>query len=785
MVTKKRNTKISASLPLVIVESPNKVKTISKILGDGFTVRASVGHFADIPANKRGVDIANEYALHYGLTKKGTDIIAGLRKDLASASELILATDDDREGEMIAALLVQFLEPTVKVSRITFRNITAKEVLESLENRRDVNMQLVDAARARRALDHLVGFQVSPVLWSKVRQNLSAGRVQSPALRLIVEREIERNNFVVTSYCGIEAAIDIEAEVTASLRSIDAVPVATSKDIDEHGVVAAPAELLLLPKAQDAVAELNGVALTVSDSKNTKYTRKPFAPYTTSSLLTDIGARLRIGSSVASSILNQLYERGLISYPRTDSPSLAPWTTEAARAQVIAMFGASAVPEKPNFYFSKRSNAQQAHEAIRPSDFAKRTPSGLTKDQASIYDLIWRRTVASQMLPASGTTVTVTLVARTTQHEYLFTAAGTTITEMGYRRLYSSADDDEPTPLASFTIGDVIAVRALEIKEHETKPPARFTEGTLIAALEKREIGRPSTYAPIINSLRYEYVWSKQGDQALIPTVTAVAVCQFLAVQFGNLMDYDFTKQMEERLDSINDGEESYLNVVQRFYELGDGTWASLKETIELAMTSYDPEKHPVKHIGIHPLTGESLDLRAGRSFGVRSKTQKTQKRGRGVRSSGSPYFKCDGRNISVPDNTEFGDITLTFALELANAPRVQPRILGEYNGEEVEVRTGPHGPYIARGKVNTSLSPDFDPVTVTLEDVMRLLAFPKSIGFDEAGNEVSVKLGQYGPYVTAAGENRSIASLEAAEIITLAEALQLLAQPKKRRGKR
>ena len=786
MATSKRKSKeTSATRPLVIVESPNKVKTISKILGEDYVVRASVGHFADIPATKKGVEIENDFALSYELTKKGVDIIDGLRKDLANASEVILATDADREGEMIAYLLDFFLKPNVPVSRIEFRSITKKEVLAALDNRRQINMELVEAARARRALDHLVGFQVSPVLWSKVRQNLSAGRVQSPALRLIVEREMDRIKFVEVGYCGVDARLEMTAEVTAGLRTINTVPVATSKDIDEAGVVAAPAELLLVPSAQELVARLSGVPLTVADSKNSKYTRKPYWPYTTSTLLQDILSRLHLNSNAASSILNQLYEKGLISYPRTDSAQLAPWTTEAAREQVIAMFGPNAVPETAPRFPSKKRSAQEAHEAIRPSDFGKRKPAGLTPQQLAVYELIWRRTVASQMLPASGTTVTVTFTASAEKNDYVFTAAGTTITEPGFRRLYSSVDDDEPTPLATFTVGDTVQVRELVINEHITKPPARFTESSLIKALEAEEIGRPSTYVPIISSLRNEYVWSKQGDQALIPTVSAVAVCNFLNSEFKNLMNYKFTRQMEDRLDAVVEGADTYLNVVRNFYEVGDATWSSLKATIDAAMATYKPEDHPVKHIGMHPETGESIDLRAGKSFAVRTKQQKSAKKGRGGRSSGSPYFKYAGRNFSVPDAMEFGDITLDFALALINTPRVENRVIGEFNGEQVEVRTGPYGPYIARGKVNVSLPKEFDPATVTFEDVLALMQFPRSLGTDVDGEEVLVKLGQYGPHVSKAGENRSVASMEVAHSITLPEALELLAQPKKRRGKR
>ena len=773
----------TTSRPLVIVESPNKVKTISKILGDAFTVRASVGHFADIPATKNGIDIANGFHMEYSLTKKGTDIIAGLRKDLAHASELILATDDDREGEMIAALLVQFLKPTVPVSRIVFHAITAKEVLGSLENRRDVHVALVEAARARRALDHLVGFQVSPVLWSKVRQNLSAGRVQSPALRLIVEREFERAAFVITTYCGVEAELEIEAMVKASLRSVDGVPVAQSKDIDENGAVTPPAQLLLLTEAQRVVTGLAGVPLRVTDAKTEKYTRRPRRPYITSDLLQDAVSRLKIGSQVAMSIMNQLHEKGLISYPRTDSPSLSPWITEAAREQAISMFGPTSVPAKPHLYFAKRRSAQEAHEAIRPADMSKRSPAGLTPQQAAIYDMVWRRTVASQMVNTTGTTVIITLEGSSEGRPCVFTASGTTITEPGHRLVYTTTDDDEPTPLAAVAVGDVMEVRALEIEEHTTKPPARFNEASLIRALEEREIGRPSTYASFIDSLRNEYLWSKRGDQALIPTITGIAVAQFLNACFVNLVDYQFTKQMEQRLDTIVDEKDSYVNVLTTFYSQGDGQWPSLTSTIAAANSEYDPALHSVREIGVHPETGEAIVLKPGRAVGGRVAKKGTRRSGRGVRSTGSPYIKCGDRNVPVPDTTQWEELTVEFAIALLNVPRIEPRVLGVVDGNEVIVRPGPYGPYVAYSNRTISLPQQFDIATVELSDIEELLKFPHVLGTDEeTGEEIVVKLGRYGAYVEKGKERRTLDSVEQAVLLTMAEAHAILATEKKKR---
>ena len=778
------------SRPLVIVESPNKVKTISKILGDAYIVRASYGHFADIPATKKGVDIANGFDAEYSLTAKGKEIMSGLRSDMKSASEVILATDDDREGEMIAALLLQFLKPAVPVSRIVFHSISAKEVLASLENRRDVNEHLVEAARTRRVLDHLVGFQVSPVLWSKVRGGLGAGRVQSPALRLVVEREYARLAFIETTYCGVEAQLQMDAPLVATLRSLNEVPVAASKDIDDAGVVAPPAELLMLERATVIVAGLAGQQLRVIDVKNEKYTRKPRRPYTTSDLLQDIVSRLHIGSKFAQDIMNQLHEKGLISYPRTDSPSLAPWIIDAAREQAVAMFGPQCVPAKPRHYFAKRKSAQEAHEAIRPADIGKRTPSGLTPNQAAVYDMVWRRTVASQMVDATGTTVTVSFeaVVPDSQERSIFSAAGTTISEPGHRNLYIGSEDAESTPLAAFSIGDELAVKSFDIKEHTTRPPARFTEASLIRALEEHEIGRPSTYASAMESLRNEYLWSKKGDQALIPTLTGVAVEKFLGTCFPTLVDFEFTRQMEDRLNKIVDGQDSYAGVLDTFFNSGDGAWPSLTSTITTALAEYDPSMHSVRIIGQHPETGHDIMLKPGRTFPGRKKsaTAKRGSRGKSRQSTGSPYIKCDQRNVPVPDQTELVSLTVDFALELLNAPKSEPRILGQYEEADVVLKTGPYGPYISFTKGNISLPPDLDAQTATLEDIVVLLQFPRLIGVDPSdGIEITAKLGRYGAYIDKVGNFRSLSSVEHAIAITVDEARALLAVEKKTRGKK
>ena len=775
----------SPGRPLVIVESPNKVKTISKILGDEYNVQASVGHFADIPAKKGAIDVEAGFTATYQLSKKGEDVIAGLRRELKTASELILATDDDREGEMIAYLLLEFLQPTVPVSRIVFKAITKFDVLNSLENRQSIRYSLVEAARTRRYLDYLYGFNVSPVLWKKVRGNLSAGRVQSPALRLIVEREMQRLAFVETTYCSVEATLVSATPVVATLRSIDGVPVAKSSDIDDAGVVAAPAELLLLDQANGLAEKLRPLSLTVTDSKSERYTRKPRYPYTTSTLLTDLNNRLGLSGPAAQSIMNQLHEKGLISYPRTDSPSLSSVATAAARQQAIDMFGAASVPTKSRTYFSKQKNAQEAHEAIRPANMTVRSPKGLTTQQAAVYDLVWRRTVASQMVDTVGTTVTVTFRADTDnpQHECVFTASGTTIIEPGHRRLYTSDEDDVATPLAEFTVGASFTLSVVEVKEHTTKPPARYNDGSLVRALEEREIGRPSTYASIIQSLRDEYVWTKGGDKSFIPTLTGIAVEKFLSECFPSLVDYQFTRNMESQLDGIVDGKTSLVDVLSSFYSSGSGEWPGLTRAITEVEKTYKPAEHHVWVVGIDPESGHEIVVKPGKSFaGKKSVRGSRTKRSR---TSGSPYLSCNGRNAGVPDQTELSELTVEYALTLLNASQ-EARVLGDIDGEEVTVKVGPYGPYAKVGKRSVSLATDTQLDEVTLAAVEALLAYPRTLGTDpESGAVVELKRGRYGFYVDRDGDTRPVPKDVDVEKLTLDDACELLAQPKKGRGKR
>ncbi|MEN9793056.1 MAG: topoisomerase 1 [Actinomycetota bacterium] len=683
--------------PLVIVESPSKVSTISRILGSDFTVRASYGHIADIAARTDAVDVADGFAAPYHLTKKGAEVVRGLSIDLVGASELILATDDDREGEMIAHLLVEFLRPAVPVSRIVFGSITEPEVLAALENRRSIDPRLVEAARSRRILDHLWGFRMSPVLWEKVRGGLSAGRVQNPALRLVVDREWERRAFVPAVYCGVEARLALEPEVVATLVSLDGVAVASSKDFDDAGRITGDARRLDPDEAAALVAALEGDDLTVESVKREKYTRRPRRPYVTSDLLSDIVNRLKVGSARAQALVNQLYEKGHVTYPRTDNPALSREATAAARAVAVELFGADSVPAKPNRWFAKKG-AQQAHEAIRPTRMSARSIRGLTPAHAAVYEMIWRRTIASQMVDATGTTTSVVFVAEVGGRTARFRAAGTTIEVPGHRLVFSHPDDDVPTPLASVSEGDTVAIASCGVGEHTTRPPARYTESSLITALEEHGIGRPSTYASTMEALRREYMWSRRGDRALLPTITGIAVHGFLALCFPEYVDFEVTSRMEDRLEKVATGDESLEHLLSGFLLEGDGDWPALEPAIARVRAEHDPADRPVVVLGEHPVTGESIILRAGKTFGRRAKGAKW--------GSGAPYLKCGERNIPVSDRIDFAAFSLEQAVALVDVPR-EGRDLGAHEGESVLLKVGRFGPWVEHRGVRASVSVD------------------------------------------------------------------------------
>ena len=698
---------------LIIVESPNKVATIQKILGPGHTVASTKGHFADIPEKKDAVDVDNGYAMRYSLTPKGAAVIAELRGLLAGADELVLATDADREGEMIAHLLVEFLEPTVPVSRVRFNAITADAVTEAMHNRGSVDARLVEAARARRALDHIVGFRVSPELWATVRGNLSAGRVQSPALHLIVQREMERRSFVSVDYCGITMALATDPAVSATLRRIDGREVATSAHFAADGSLKASGRnevaVLDVDTATGLAARLGGRPVRVASVDTKPYRRRAPFPYVTSTLLQDAQNRLGLNSKATNSALQQLFEKGLITYPRTDSPHMAPHAVAAARDTAVTMFGTDAVPPKARPLGGRVRNAQEAHEAIRPTDFSRRRATGVATNAARVYELVWQRTVASQMTDATGTTTTVIFEVLTAGNAETcsFVAAGTVIDSPGFRRVQASTGNDDPA-MPSFAQGHRLESTAVSVSEHRTTPPARYTEASLIAALEKEGVGRPSTYAEILGTLKQRYVWSKRGDRALIPTVTGVAVDLVMQACFAPLNDLGLTGRLEQQLDEVLEGTRDMRSVLDGFWADGNGDVPALRTMIEQRGANFDPRATPVMEFGVHPVLGEPVTLHGGRA-----------PRRKGAR--GNPYLKCGGTNVPVADETELDLLTPQAAFALVSMDRT-PRTLGEHEGRDVQLLVGRHGPYVSWNGATASVPKGVDADDVDVPAALALL---------------------------------------------------------------
>jgi DNA topoisomerase-1 len=773
----------------VIVESPAKARTIAGYLGDGFVVESSVGHIRDLPTRaaeiperyrkepwaRLGVDVDNDFEPLYVVDSDKKRTVTQLRKQLAQADELLLATDEDREGEAIAWHLIEVLQPKVPVRRMVFHEITRDAISRALEETRQVDQRLVDAQETRRILDRLYGYEVSPVLWKKIMRGLSAGRVQSVATRLIVERERERMAFVAADWWDIEATFDPDS-FSAQLAAVDGKRVAQGRDFGSDGRLKNPEHLRLDEEAARGLAQrLDGAAFAVSRVERKPYLRRPSAPFMTSTLQQEASRKLRFTSQTTMRIAQRLYENGYITYMRTDSTTLSESALAAARSQARELFGAEFVPEQPRRYERKVKNAQEAHEAIRPAGDSFRTPEQvadrLGRDELALYELIWIRTIASQMADAKGQTVSIRIAGTSSAGEEAeFGAAGTVITFRGFLAAYEEgrdedrARDDEERRLPNLSEGDPVTAVSLEPQGHETNPPARYTEATLVKALEERGIGRPSTYASIIGTiLDRGYVFKK--DSALVPSFLAFAVVGLLEQHFGRLVDYDFTARMEDDLDRIADGDEERIRWLRRFY-FGDTDDTGLKELVS-DLGGIDARE--VSSVEI----GNGIVLRVGR-YG--------------------PYLERDGRRANVPEDLIPDELTVEKAEELLAQPSGD-RTLGidPETGHELVAKTGRYGPYVtevlpegAKEKPRTaSLFKSMSPETVTLDDALRLLALPRTLGVDPAdGEEVVARNGRYGPYVQKGKESRSLSSEEQLLEIGLDEALALLAQPKQRRGR-
>ena len=784
--------------PLVIVESPAKAKTISKILGKDFVVESSIGHIRDLPATaaeipaaykgeswaRLGVDVDNDFKPLYVIARKKKDQIKKLKQLLGGASELFLATDEDREGESIAWHLMEVLSPQVPVKRMVFHEITSAAVQRSLENPRDLDRRLVDAQEGRRILDRLYGYEVSPVLWKKVLPGLSAGRVQSVALRLIVDLEKARMAFAAAGYWDIEGRFRApEGEFGAALVSLNGTKLATGKDFDEKGQLKGKDVVILDGgAAADLARRLEGKDFAVRSVEEKPYRRSPYAPFITSTMQQEGGRKLGFTAKRTMQAAQRLYENGYITYMRTDSTTLSAEALNAARTLAREMYGADYVPAQPRQYARKVKNAQEAHEAIRPAGERFRMPEDIERevgrDEARLYELIWKRTVASQMTDAVGQSVQVRLGATAEGGDDAeFAASGKVITFPGFMRAYvEGADDpeaeleDREIRLPQLTQGQTVDALGLEPKEHTTQPPGRYSEAKLVRELEERGIGRPSTYASIIGTiLDRGYVWKK--GSALVPSWTAFAVVMLLENHFSRLVDYDFTAAMEEDLDEIAAGEEETVPWLRKFY-FGNGE-VGLHKLVTEHVDEIDPREVNSIPIGSDD-QGQEVVVRVGK-FG--------------------PYIQRGEETASVPEDIPPDELTVARAIEFLTAPSTDRELGADpETGAPVYVKTGRFGPYVQLGEIEegskkkpptASLFKTMDAAHIELDDALKLLGLPRVLGtHPEDGEEIQVLNGRYGPYIKKGKDTRSLESEEQIFAITLDEALALLAQPKQgRRG--
>ena len=772
---------------LVIVESPAKARTIAGYLGDGFVVESSIGHIRDLPQKaaeipaalkkepwaRLGVNVEADFEPLYVETPDKKKKISELRQGLKQADELLLATDEDREGEAIAWHLVQVLKPKVPVRRMVFHEITRDAIRHALDDTRDIDQHLVDAQETRRILDRLYGYEVSPVLWKKVMPRLSAGRVQSVATRLVVERERERMRFVAASYWDLVGTFEPGA-FEARLVGLDGARVAQGRDFGEDGTVRSESLVVLDEGAARAlVVALEDAEFHVDSVEEKPYRRKPAAPFRTSTLQQEASRKLRFSAQTTMRLAQRLYENGHITYMRTDSVNLSESALTAARAHATKTYGAETVPAKPRRYQRAVANAQEAHEAIRPAGDAFRAPAELRgelpRDELALYDLIFKRTISSQMNDAEGQTVVIELGASTrTGGEAVFRASGTVITSPGFLLAYESGrdepeGDDEERRLPALAVGETLSASALEPQGHETTPPARFTEASLVRALEERGIGRPSTYASIMGTILDRGYVFKKGT-ALVPTFLAFSVTRLLEDHFGQLVDYDFTARLETDLDRIAAGREARIDWLRSFY-FGNGG-PGLHALVTDQLDAID-----ARLVNSIPIPGSDIVVRVGR-FG--------------------PYLERGDLRASIPDDIAPDELTPAKAEELLSQPAGE-RSLGSHpeTGREIAVRDGRYGPYVTEvlaegeeGKPRTaSLFSSMSLDSVTLEDALRLLTLPRTL-VGAGGEEILVSNGRYGPYVKKGSETRSLASEEQLLTVTAEEAEALLAQPKTRRGR-
>lgn len=775
---------------LVIVESPTKATKIASFLGDGYIVESSRGHVRDLPAGaadvpakfkgepwaRTGVNVDDDFAPLYVVAPEKKATIRSLKDTLSKVDELYLATDEDREGEAIAWHLLQELKPKVPVKRMVFHEITKEAIRNAVRHPRQLDNDLVDAQETRRILDRLYGYEVSPVLWKKVMPRLSAGRVQSVATRLVVDRERERMAFRLAQYADVTAILDagVGAEpptLTARLTSLGDHKVAGGKDFDANGQLKARALVHLdLATATELAQRLQSKDFVVTNVESKPSVRRPAAPFRTTTLQQEAGRKLGFTAQRTMSVAQDLYEGGFITYMRTDSVTLSGSAIASARAQVKDLYGERFVPAKPRTYASKVKNAQEAHEAIRPAGDSFRTPqeTRLSGDQLRLYELVWKRTLASQMADAEVMTVT----ARIEADDATFAASGTTVTFPGFMRAYEESRDDESEAeggrLPQLTKGQTLKALELTPEAHQTRPPARYTEPTLVAKLEELEIGRPSTYASIIRTITArDYVFKK--GSALVPTWLAFAVTRLLESHFATLVDYKFTADMEDTLDEIARGEADRLKVLERFY-FGEETQRGLREAVA-DLGEIDARGLSTFRLGDED-ESDPVFVRVGRY--------------------GTYIESADGTaKVNVDEALPPDELTLEVARELLTNPMGEERSLGTdpTTGHEVVAKAGRYGPYVtevleegSKAKPRTgSLFKDMTLTDVTLEQALQLLSLPRVVGTDPDGVEITAQNGRYGPYLKRGTDSRSLASEDQIFTVTLDEALAIYAQPKQR----
>ena len=782
---------------LVIVESPAKARTIGKFLGPAYAIEASIGHVRDLPQGAKeipekykgedwaylGVNVKEDFEPVYIVSRGKNKQVQKLKSLLKQADQLYLATDEDREGEAISWHLCQLLKPKVPVHRLVFHEITKEAILDALESPRSIDESLVRAQETRRIIDRLYGYEVSPLLWRKVRPKLSAGRVQSVAVRLIVERERARMAFVSATYWDLQATFARSSGETfqATLVSVNGRKIPASRDFDPATGKLKDDSMLLLneQQAQQLLQRIQSGDCKVLNVEDKPYTTRPYPPFTTSTLQQEANRKYGFTARTTMQVAQSLYETGHITYMRTDSTNLAKVAVEAARDLVKSQYGDQYLPTQPRVYQTRVKNAQEAHEAIRPAghpfDFPEGLRARLTNDEFRLYDLIWKRTIASQMADARGHRITVTVEC----DGAIFQVSGKTIEFPGYLRAYVEGSDDPEAELAdredilpAVTKGEPLQCREIDPKSHTTKPPNRFSEAALTRMLEEKGIGRPSTYASIIETiLQRNYVFKKSG--ALVPTWVAFAVCQLLENHLPDLVDYTFTAQMEDELDAISRGEMGHVDYLSAFYFGNDHP--GLKQQLTNKVDEIDARDVSRISLG-KPEDGSEVVVRVGR-YG--------------------PFIEQgDGeRRASIPENMPPDELTLEVALEMLEKSAQGEEPLGHCpdTGKPVYIKMGRFGPYVQRGNAdddekpkNASLLKGMEPHEIDLETALKLLSLPRELGaHPENGEQVVAHSGRFGPYVKCGEETRSLPAEVSPLDVSLQLAVELLAQPKKGRGAR